>query len=74
MEQSILEMVVRHVETGKGLIAKQEAIIAEMDRDGHVDAARQARKVLELLRETQRLHDEHLARLRAEAGETTRPA
>ena len=48
----------RHVAQGEEHICKQEALIAELDRDGH--DATYARALLQTMRDTQALHREDL--------------
>ena len=69
MTELPLEMIQRHVRTGESLIARQEALVNELERAGHDAVAAKARGTLAQLWETQRLHEEHLARLTAERGE-----
>ena len=57
-------MATRHVMEGEERVARQEAILAKLVRDGHERAAEQARQVLETLRETLELSREHLNRER----------
>jgi uncharacterized protein YhaN len=52
-----LEEAERQVAQGKDHIAKQQAIIADLERDGH--DTRQARTLLETLLESQALHEQH---------------
>jgi len=52
-----LEQAERQVAEGKEHIATQEAVIAELVRDGH-DAS-QARALLDTLLESQALHEQH---------------
>jgi hypothetical protein len=55
-----------HAIRGEGHIARQREIVAEMERDGHVDAAETARELLATFEETQKSHVEDRDRLRAE--------
>jgi len=52
-----LQQVERHVAEGRSHIAKQVAIIAALERDGHDSAT--AKKVLAILQKTQQMHEEH---------------
>lgn len=61
-----LALAERHIAEGKRTIARQEQLVAELDRDGHDTAMAMA-----LLREFQvslAAHIEHRDRLRAELG------
>ncbi|WP_439370929.1 hypothetical protein [Bradyrhizobium sp. DASA03120] len=66
MLQEHLAMAERHVALGEKHLVKQEALIAELDRDGHdtLDAL----KLLATMRATQRLHLQHRDRLLSELG------
>ncbi|MDA9421513.1 MULTISPECIES: hypothetical protein [Bradyrhizobium] len=64
MLQQHLAMAERHVALGEHHLAKQEALIAELDRDGHDTA--DALKLLATMRATQRLHLQDRNRLLAE--------
>ena len=59
MLQQHLAMAERHVALGEHHLARQEALIAELDRDGHDTAT---------MRATQRLHRQERNRLLAELG------
>jgi hypothetical protein len=61
--ETTLEWAERHVRQAEAAVARQEEIIAEMDRDGHPEAAARGRKVLETLRVSLRLAREHYQRL-----------
>ena len=52
-----LEDAERQVAQGKDYIAKQEAVIAGLARDGHGTA--QARGLLDTLLESQAVHEQH---------------
>jgi hypothetical protein len=56
-----LEKAERHVVEGEGQIAKQEQIVAELDRDGHDTT--EARRLLKNFYLTQRQHVEHRNRI-----------
>ncbi len=62
-----MAMAWRHVTEGRERIARQEALIAELTRDGHHGMLPQANDVLAALRESQALAEEHLAREIAKA-------
>ena len=59
MDRSTLEqhlaLTQQHVIEAMGLVARQEKVVAELERDGHDTA--EALKVLATLRDTQRLHE-----------------
>ncbi|MGX1164257.1 hypothetical protein AB7M16_000523 [Bradyrhizobium sp. USDA 372] len=59
--QQHLALAQRHASMGEKHIARQESLIAELDRDGHDTA--EARKILATLRDTQRLHEQDVERL-----------
>jgi hypothetical protein len=56
-----LVMTQRHILEAEGHIARQEALIEELDRDGHPKLAVKAREILETLKTTLRLGQEHLS-------------
>ncbi len=56
---------------GRQLVARQERLITELDRDGHDTAA--ARKVLATLKEAQALHEQDVDRLREELRAASQP-
>ncbi|SFH81178.1 hypothetical protein [Bradyrhizobium sp. Gha] len=64
MLQQHLAMAERHVALGEDHLARQEALVAELDRDGHDTA--DALAILATMRETQRLHLQDRDRLLAE--------
>jgi hypothetical protein len=57
----------RHASEGARLLAKQETLIAELNRDGH-DTAR-ALKMLVTMRNTQALHQQDVERILRELAE-----
>jgi len=59
-----LDQARRHAVLGKHHLARQEQLIAELDRDGHDTTA--AMSVLETLRRTQELHELDIERLLGE--------
>ena len=61
-----LEMAVRHVVVGRALLKRQDRILVELRADGHPTAA--AEQLRSTLAQTQRLHEEHLARVLGERG------
>ena len=60
--ESALEQTQRHVREGAERIAKQEALIEELARDGHDAMLPDAREFLDQLKTIQALGVEHLAR------------
>jgi len=70
--QQHLEQAERHIALGKQHLAKQEAIIAELDRDGHDTT--DALAILVTLRETRSLHVQDRDRILSELGSRLRPA
>ena len=69
--QHHLTQAERHAAEGRQLVARQEALIAELDRDGH--DATGARKVLEILQDTQMLHEADVQRLIEELQAASQP-
>lgn len=61
MLQQHLEIVERHVAQGKRQLARQEALIADLERAGH--DLTDARKVLATMRDTQSLHEQDRDRI-----------
>jgi hypothetical protein len=59
-----LTIATRHVAMDKAHVARQEAIVAKLVRDGHEEQAVLARQVLETMRTTLNLAREHLDRER----------
>ncbi len=53
-------MAQRHVREGEKRITRQEAMVAELDRDNHPEAATLGRKVLETMRSSLDLMKRHL--------------
>lgn len=66
MWQEHLAQAERHVTLGETHIAKQRAIVAELERDGH--DARIARDLLDQLEQMQDLHVADRDRLREDLG------
>lgn len=64
--QEHLAQAERHVGLGEAHMAKQRAIIAELERDGH--DTRAARDLLHQLEQMQELHVANRDRLRKELG------
>jgi hypothetical protein len=60
-----LQQAERHVRQAEAFVSRQERIIAEMDRDGHPEAAARGRAVLETLQRSLELAREHRLRLLA---------
>ena len=58
--ETALEMARRHVREAGKRIARQAAIVAELHRDNHPEAATLGRKVLETMRSTLNLMKRHL--------------
>lgn len=56
-----LMQAIRHVDDGERIVAEQEALVAKLAREGH--ATDGARELLRLFRTSQRLHEEHRARI-----------
>ena len=54
------EQAQRHVLEGEERVARQRALIEEMDRDEHPVVADQARRILETMEQTLRLSRQHL--------------
>ncbi len=69
-----LEQVQRHIVEGEQRIAKQEALIKELERDGHENMLPAAREFLAQMRAIQQQSREHLQREEREAGAGGRPA
>jgi hypothetical protein len=63
MAETELEMVQRHVRVGAENVARQRELVAELDRDGHVDLATEARELLQKFEELQEQHVAHLERI-----------
>ena len=55
-----------HVAQGESHIARQKEIVAELERDGHPDAAQSARELLATFEMTQKSHLDDRDPLRAE--------
>ena len=56
-----MDATAKRIAAAEARIARQEQIVAEMDRDHHPKAAAQAREVLQTLRETLRVMKETAA-------------
>ena len=61
--ETILEMARRHVREGEERIARQEGVLAKLDRDNHPQAAVLGRAVLETMRLSLNLSKQHLRAL-----------
>jgi hypothetical protein len=59
-------MARRHVAEGKDRVARQEILIAKLDRDGHTELAVQARELLTTFETSLRLMCEDLLRIENE--------
>ncbi len=62
MSETPLEQCQRHVTEGAERIVRQEALIVELERDGHEHMLPDARAMLATLQTSQMLGEEHLAR------------
>jgi hypothetical protein len=62
MTETVLEQCQRHVAEGAERIARQESLIAEIERLGHTRLLSHALGFLDVMRRTQQLSEEHLAR------------
>ena len=71
--EDLLAMARRHVEQGEGHVARQKALIAELDRDGHAGLAVEARALLTTLETSLRLARGGLARIENEYGRSDDP-
>ena len=58
--EDTIAMAERHIREGEARIARQIAVIEEMDRDNHPEAAARGRQVLVTLQRTLDLAREHL--------------
>jgi len=56
-----LTMTCRHVREAEGHVARQEALIQELNRDGHIELAVEVRELLATLKTSLRLAQEHLS-------------
>ena len=61
-----VQMAERHVMEGQARAARQEALIAELDRDGHDHVLPEANEALKEMREFQAQAQEHLNQRTAE--------
>jgi hypothetical protein len=73
-QETPLAIAERHVREAEARIAHQRAILDELTRHGHAQAAVLAQSVLDTMLETLRLAEEHLAFERATAGRRNRSA
>ncbi len=62
MIETPLEQCRRHVSQGGQRIARQESLIAQLERAGHERMLLEARVLLTTLKTSQQLGEEHLAR------------
>jgi hypothetical protein len=67
MIETPLEMARRYVREGADRIRRQERLVAELQRDGHMQIVPQARRILERMREYQHNFEDHLADLEKKA-------
>jgi hypothetical protein len=63
-----LEEAERHIREYEARITRQEALVGEMERHGHAQAAARARDLLKTFRETLRVAQDHRRRLIEERG------
>ena len=66
-----LAMVERHVAKGYEQVQRQRDIAFELERDGHVDAAGEAKKLLAQFEEIQALHIAHRDRILKDLAENS---
>ena len=70
--ETALQMAQRHVNEGQKRIARQEALIAELVRDGHDHMLPEANDLLRRMQEFQAEAEQHVAqRLAESAGQKT---
>jgi hypothetical protein len=62
--ETVLQQAERHFRRAEERIARQEAILAELGRDGHSAAADRVRNSLTTMCETRELFRKHLESLR----------
>jgi hypothetical protein len=58
--EDLLAMTRRHVLEAQGHVARQETLVAKLDREGRVALAAKAREILAILRTSLALAQEHL--------------
>ena len=58
--EDLLSMARRHVAEGEAHVARQEALIVKLDRDGHTELAFEARELLATLQTSLRLANKDL--------------
>lgn len=63
MGTTILEMAQRHVVEGQERVARQQAMIAQLERDGHENMLPQARGLLSEMIDSQCLAEKHVEEL-----------
>lgn len=68
MLSDVLAMAERHVLEGDAHLSRQRELIAQLERDGHLNEAARATRLLDTMRETQELHVAHRNRLRRDLG------
>ncbi|QOZ45534.1 hypothetical protein XH89_20125 [Bradyrhizobium sp. CCBAU 53340] len=64
--QQYLAQAEQHAAAASRLVARQEALVRQLERDGHDTS--DAFKVLATLRDTQALHEQAVVRLQEELG------
>ena len=69
--EDLLAMCERHVAEGEARVARQQEIIAEMERDGHTETAARARNLLATFCDTLALARHHLEIERAKNANQT---
>ena len=62
-----IQVAGRHVREGQTRVARQEALIADLELDAHDHMLPKANKLLKEMRELQAQAEEHLAKLLAES-------
>jgi hypothetical protein len=60
--EDLLSMARRHVVEGEAHVARQEALIVKLDRDGHTELAVEAREILTTLQTSLQLQRDDLFR------------
>ena len=67
-DEDLLSMAQRHVIEAEEHVARQNALIKDLERDTHAKAAEQARVVLRTLQQSLELARDHLRRERIRRG------
>ena len=60
MSETPVEQARRHIREGEARIQRQIELLAELERDGHYEAARRARELLSTMTETLAVARRHL--------------